>query len=123
MENGSKAIIIGGAVLIAILLISLGIVLINSTSGTRKAAEAAPESVAIQTYNQKFEKYLGEQRGARIIDMVAEAIALGSDITITINHVDYGTGKAKTLEECINSLQNSRTYDVQLLDYDENRKS
>lgn len=121
MENGSKAIIIGGAVLIAILLISLGIVLINSTSGTRKAAEAAPESVAIQTYNQKFEKYLGEQRGARIIDMVAEAIALEADIEIRLDHVNYGRDNSKTLQDCINILDVSKSYVVQGFNYDDNR--
>ena len=39
MENASKALIIAGAILIAILLISLGIIMFNSSSGTTDQAE------------------------------------------------------------------------------------
>lgn len=34
MENASKALIIAGAILISILLISLGIIMFNSSAGT-----------------------------------------------------------------------------------------
>ena len=38
MENASKALIIAGAILIAILLISLGIIMFNSSKGTTDQA-------------------------------------------------------------------------------------
>lgn len=39
MENASKALIIAGAILISILLISLGIIMFNSSKGTTDQAE------------------------------------------------------------------------------------
>ena len=42
MENASKALIIAGAILISILLISLGIIMFNSSKGTTdQAADTA----------------------------------------------------------------------------------
>lgn len=38
MENASKALLIAGAILIAILLISLGIIMFNSSKGTTDQA-------------------------------------------------------------------------------------
>lgn len=38
MENASKALIIAGAILISILLISLGIIMFNSSKGTTDQA-------------------------------------------------------------------------------------
>lgn len=39
MENASKALIIAGAILISILLISLGIIMFNSSKGTTDQAK------------------------------------------------------------------------------------
>jgi flagellar basal body-associated protein FliL len=39
MENASKALIIAGAILISILLISLGIVMFNASKGTTDKAQ------------------------------------------------------------------------------------
>lgn len=41
MENASKALIIAGAILISILLISLGIIMFNSSKGTSDQAKNA----------------------------------------------------------------------------------
>ena len=40
MENASKALIIAGAILISILLISLGIIMFNASKGTTNQAGA-----------------------------------------------------------------------------------
>ena len=51
MENASKALIIAGAILIAILLITIGIVLVNSgrdVTETRKSINAKPKYTGIQ---------------------------------------------------------------------------
>ena len=51
MENASKALIIAGAILLAILIISLGIMIYQQAS----------------TFNAKFEQYLGSNvRGAQV---------------------------------------------------------
>lgn len=45
MENASKALIIAGAILISILLISLGIIMFNSSKGTTDQAEGTASAM------------------------------------------------------------------------------
>lgn len=51
MENASKALIIAGAILISILLISLGIVMFNAPKGT--TAQASNTASAMEQGAQK----------------------------------------------------------------------
>ena len=53
MENASKALIIAGAILLAILIISLGIMIYNQASGV--VNNNAMSEVEIQSFNQKFD--------------------------------------------------------------------
>lgn len=70
MENASKALIIAGAILIAILLISVGIVVLNSTSGVTDEAENLGDTMSVQVFNQQFAKYCGENvRGSTVRDL------------------------------------------------------
>ncbi len=78
MENASKALIIAGAILLSILIISLGIVIwrqasevINSTSMSDMEKE---------TFNAKFEQYQGESvRGANVNALLQQIITSNSD--------------------------------------------
>lgn len=70
MENASKALIIAGAILIAILLISVGIVVLNSTSGVTDEAERLGNTMSVQVFNQQFTKYCGTNiRGSTVRDL------------------------------------------------------
>ena len=65
MENASKALIIAGAILLAILIISLGIMIYNQASGV--VNNNAVGEVDISTFNNKFTQYEGEKvRGAQV---------------------------------------------------------
>ena len=65
MENASKALIIAGAILLAILIISLGIMIYNQASGV--VNNNAMSEVDISTFNQKFTQYQGPNvRGAQV---------------------------------------------------------
>ncbi len=65
MENASKALIIAGAILLSILIISLGIAIFNQASGV--VNNNAMTEVEVNSFNQKFEQYTGEKvRGANI---------------------------------------------------------
>lgn len=104
MENASKAIIIGGSVLISILIVSLGIYIYNSTKDTTGTAAEAAETLEVQIYNQKFEKYIesyirqnatyanGVLSGKNFKALVAEAIASKSDIIIQVSHESSNFG-------------------------------
>ena len=59
MENASKALIMAGAILIAIMIISLGILLFNRMGG--KAKEMADmDEQEIASFNSKITPYLGQ---------------------------------------------------------------
>ena len=57
MENASKALIIAGAILISILIISVGILVMNSTNDVTEGVSQEGQTMAIQTFNSKFLAY------------------------------------------------------------------
>lgn len=81
MENASKALIIAGAILLAILIISLGIMIYNQASGVMDSG--AMDEVAVTTFNEKFMQYTGDKiRGAQVnalIDAVRQNNISNSD--------------------------------------------
>lgn len=69
MENATKALLIAAAVLIAILIISLGLVVYNSSAETVKQANLSQQEV--QTANEKFARYNGDnKRGSEVNAML-----------------------------------------------------
>ena len=60
MENASKALIIAGAILLAILLISLGIMIFNQAQGT--VNNSGMSQAEITSFNNKFLKYAGKEK-------------------------------------------------------------
>lgn len=59
MENASKALIIAGAILIAIVLITLGVVILQQGDKTTGTGETALNSREIESFNSQFQKYEG----------------------------------------------------------------
>ena len=65
MENASKALIIAGAILLAILIISLGIMIYNQASGV--VNNNAMTEVEISSFNTRITQYTGTNvRGAQV---------------------------------------------------------
>ena len=69
MENASKALIIAGAILLSILIISLGIMIYNQAAGV--VNNNAMSEVDISSFNQKFTQYDGDHvRGAQVSALI-----------------------------------------------------
>ena len=69
MENASKALIIAGAILLAILIISLGIMIYNQASGV--VNNNAMTEVEVSSFNQRFSQYFGKKvRGANVNSLI-----------------------------------------------------
>ena len=65
MENASKALIIAGAILLAILIISLGIMIYQQAAGVVNSNSMS--EVDISSFNTRFTQYQGENiRGAQV---------------------------------------------------------
>ena len=65
MENASKALIIAGAILLAIAIIGIGMLVFRGASETAEgAADMTPQQ--IETYNQTFLNYEGVKNGSQV---------------------------------------------------------
>ena len=107
MENASKALIIAGAILLAILLISLGIFIFSQAQDT--VNNSGMSQAEISTFNNKFLKYEGTQKGSVVKSAINEVIASNSDESlpdVTVKHgeavvtvtSDVDTKKSYTIE-------------------------
>lgn len=110
MENASKALLIAGAILLAILLISLGIWVLNQ--GKDVASNSGISQISKTAFNQKFTQYEGNQKGSAVRSLVQEVIAANSDennkdagISITV----YYNSTAITSTA---SIKNTQTYSI-----------
>jgi len=72
MENASKALIIAGAILISILLISVGIIIMNAINDPVSRAGDSAASQAIDIFNNQFSTFAGTQSATTIKTLVAK---------------------------------------------------
>ena len=101
MENASKALIIAGAILLAILIISLGIMIYNQAAGI--AQNNSMNELEVQQFNQKFTQYEGSDiRGSsvRALQQVVKASNAKN------------TDKQVALTVVPTTIENGRTYTV-----------
>ena len=132
MENASKALIIAGAILLAILLISLGMMVLNKATGILDSEQL--DQAAVTTFNQKFTKYEGEKvKGSNVRSLISEVAAYnGSEdresageaiITLeggivttdaTSGEISYQSGK---------SISNTKNYKVVITGYTKGKVS
>lgn len=108
MENASKALIIAGAILLAILLISLGIMIFNQAQDT--VNNSGMSQAEITAFNNKFLKYEGTQKGSVVKSLVNEVISNNADSTNPQVKVNSKEGNdIKTSE-----ISTTTTYTVKL---------
>lgn len=119
MENASKALIIAGSVLIAILLISLGLVIFNSTSGVTDQATKLGETLEDSTFNSQFLKYCGSGvKGDQVLLLLDYIMAYNGKNDPDIN-VTKASGEP-TLSSIRNSIITVQIYTVEPVDSDTN---
>ena len=109
MENASKALIIAGAILLAILLISLGIIIFSQAQDTIN--NSGMSQAELQTFNQQFVKYEGAQKGTVVKSMMQEVLAVnanGSGYTITVK--DGNDANVTDTKD----IKAGTTYDIEL---------
>ena len=123
MENASKALIIAGAILLAILIISLGIMIYNQASGV--VDSNAMDEVAVTSFNEKFRQYEGDNiRGANVnalIDTIiqnnlsnegdaSKQIKIDNSAAAWNGTEKYNSGTAPTSK--VGSAQTGKSYKV-----------
>ena len=116
MENASKALIIAGAILLAILIISLGIMIYNQASGV--VDSNAMDEVAVTSFNEKFRQYEGQNiRGANVkalINSIAQNnLSNQGDTSKQITLVFDNADKGKITTSNGISVQTGKSYKVE----------
>ncbi len=111
MENASKALIIAGAILLSILIISIGIYIYNnSVNSTKKAVASKEMEMQLMQFNKQYEVYEGTQTGNNVKQLL--------NIAATNNKELYKDDKYTELCVCIRSNSKkilkkvSNNYDV-----------
>ncbi len=109
MENASKALLIAGAILIAILLIAIGMYIYNGSKGTFDSAVGKMSQQEKDIYNADFTPYIGDNiRGSQIRAMIDRVISSnqsntnqpGKFIGINVNNLTNYTESAQLAAAC-----------------------
>lgn len=116
MENASKALIIAGAILLSILIISLGIFIFTQASNTIKSSGMS--DAQIEAFNSKFTKYEGSRKGSDIRTLVQEVLAnnnndqASDETVVAIDGVVTLKGEVGSTSPNYGTLKNTKTYEV-----------
>ena len=115
MENASKALIIAGAILLAILLISLGILIFNQAQDT--VNNSGMSQAEKNAFNNKFLKYEGRQKGSVVKSLINEVNASNADdnnisrkIYVKIPNETAFTGTPSSKD-----IETSKSYNISLV--------
>ena len=128
MENASKALIIAAAILIAIVLITLGVYVIGV--GQDQIKNSGITDIEITAFNQKFIKYEGTRKGSEVKALIQEVntsnvsdVKEGNDRNIQLvgagNAASGADGTTKAYTYSTSSIASSAQYTVSI-EYDSN---
>ncbi len=79
MENASKALIIAGGVLIAMLLISLAIYMLTVVRGVANSSEQQFQSSQVESFNRFFVNYDSEVTGLDVYNILGKIEDITND--------------------------------------------
>ena len=107
MDNASKALIMAGAILISVMLVSLGVMLFSSASSQIEGAIDISDTNEVLMFNNQFLTFQGDQRGVAINQLITKAIASNAKYyeTVTING-------ATPSGDTLNSFERNGNYSV-----------
>ena len=117
MENASKALIIAGAILISILLISLGILIYNQATNITNSDQMS--EVEKSSFNSKFQQYEGEKKnGTDVRALTNQVITSNSSESNADRHVKIvGDIEVEDNEITSGTITNSAKYKIQISKY------
>lgn len=109
MENASKALIIAGAILLAILLISLGIMIYNQAQSVVDGSGMS--EAELSTFNNKFTKYEGtDVRGSVVKAMINEIAS--NNANNTDKQIELTVDNSKNTDYSTGGIDNNKKYTV-----------
>ena len=126
MENASKALIIAGAILLAIIIISLGIMVVNNARSQIGGANLSKQE--IEAFNSQWDAYCGEKKSASDVrslcsaaisnNAVEESNGSARYITVTGKSIDIaGKTASSAAKTTVPALSNAQTYTIKVTSY------
>lgn len=121
MENASKALLLAAAILIAIILISLGVYIVSQGQDTVQDSGKVLDEVRIQQFNGKFDIYQGTKTGSQVKQLVKTVSSNNiADPGQQVKFSDDSTAGLWTAKEedeittytITNKIGNSKKYEV-----------
>lgn len=133
MENASKALIIAGAILISIVLVSVGVIVVQSLNPDDALTEM--DRQAVETFNSKFTSLAGDNVRGTVVKQIInnvitsngnneenKQISVVLDSSISVNGITAtgeGTKESSDLSRISNAINTQHRYTVEL-DYTKN---
>ena len=121
MENASKALLFAAGILIAIILISVAIYLVNMSQQATTGVASTMTEMQLMQFNNKFEQYNGVRTGAQIKQLVNTINAsnvenAGTDLIVNITGegIASATGSTDTCPQYTCTLGSAKKYKVTL---------
>lgn len=112
MENASKALILAGSVLIAIIIISLGIMVFNNMSNSVKN-ESTLTKQQISSFNSKISPYIGESiSGSQVNELMQRIRSINQKADSTEDNIRKVSVKYNGVEG-VTSVVTGKYYSVQ----------
>lgn len=87
MENASKALLIAGAVLIVIVLISVGMAIVGSATSVTDQVGDTTATQTVTAFNKAFDSYAGSQRGSAVKTLLQTISTSNATNSSTSGHV------------------------------------
>lgn len=114
MENASKALIIAGAILLAILLISLGIMVFTQAQET--VNDTSLSQAEVTSFNSNYLKYEGKQSGTMVKSLFSDVIANNAKESNPDIAVTFATGSLNSATSGISTskIDTTKQYTVVL---------
>ena len=119
MENATKALLIAGAVLMAILLIALGMMVFNNSQEMIARTGTEIDEQTKQMFNSKFDPYEGaDVLGSKVKSLISQVIATNgaSEAADVLKEreikVKYGGTEQTDLSSLRSKIKTSRHYSV-----------
>jgi len=116
MENASKALIIAGAILISIVLVSVGVIVVQSLNPDSAVEEMTKQEV--ETFNSKFDRSIGDNKLGSVARSLISTVMTNNANTDDSNKVsvildgEQEAIEANDLSLLRNKVNTSARYDI-----------
>ena len=115
MDNASKELNIESAVLISVMLVSVGVMIYQQAAGVIGQGQSSMDALEVQMANQIYTQYLGNKKNrnacAQLLDTASQQKAAGAEHTVDFSFVNMPSGVAATdLKAAAKTIRSTSNY-------------